>query len=226
MKLRLPSLLHGILLLAASSLAGQDGLLPTAYPVIRYSEIWENSPFERVVIKEVVSGPQSSFAQNLVLEGVVTDDTRGTVAYVRDIREDKPLVITSNESGDHPYRVVSANQEHNPEATKVTITDGKETGEIGFNAQKLTQAITAPVAAPSAAPGLAPGGQPRPGNQPPGRDGKDKPQLPQSPQTPQSPAAGVAVPPVPVTDNPGSGAPVLDKIDNEPRRRRVPLPGQ
>lgn len=202
-----------LVVIAAIPAAAQDNLLPTSYPVNRYTDIWENSPFNREVIKEVVTGPQTSFSQSLVLEGLVTDDTRGTVAYVRDIREDKPLVITSDETDGHPYRVVGANQEHDPEKTKVTITDGKETGEIGFNAQKLTQAIAAPAPAPPA----------RPGNQPPGRDAKSKPQVNPPGGTP--PSVGAVVPPVDATGNPASGAPVLDKMD-EPRRRRVPLPGQ
>lgn len=211
----LPILLVSVM--PALPVLAQDNLLPTPYPVNRYTDIWENSPFNREVIKEVVTGPQTSFSQNLVLEGVVTDDTRGTVAYVRDIREDKPLVITSNETDGHPYRVVGANQEHDPEKTKVTITDGKETGEIGFNAQKLTQAIAVPAPAPAPAGGRQP-------NQPPGRDAKAKP--PVNPPGGAPGNVGAVVPPVDATGNPASGAPILDKIDSEPRRRRVPLPGQ
>ncbi len=195
----------------ATAACAQNQFLPTAYPVNRYTDVWEKSPFNRVVVKEAASGPKTSFSDSLVLEGVVTDDTRGTVAYVRDTREDKPIVITSEPTKDHPYRVVSATQDHNPEATKVTITDGSETGEIGFSAQKLTQAIAVPASAPAQP-------QNRPGNQPPKRESKDLPQNP-------NPGTGAVVPPVNVTDNPGSGAPALDKMD-EPRRRRVPLPGQ
>ncbi len=204
----------------------EEGVLPTAFPVSRYTEIWENSPFNREVVPAVVQTIQSSFAQSLVLEGIVSDDTRGTIAYVRDTKEDASLVITESPSETHPYTIVSANQSNNPEETKVTLTDGTETGEIGFVVATLTQAIAQPVAA-----------APR---QPPGRDGRDPREgrdlrggaAPPIPTQGGGQAGGAApsegvVPPVPVDGSATSQSttPALEKIDSEPRRRRVPLPG-
>ncbi len=208
----------------------EEAVLPTAYPVSRYSAIWENSPFNREVVKPIGQTIQSSFAQSLVLEGLINDDKRGPVAYVRDTREDLSLVITQEKSTNpsNPYTVVSASLSRRPEETKVTITDGKETAEIGFVAATLTQAIAAPAPAPAASrppagregrvpvtppPGSIsqPGGIPQPGG---GQSGGGR--VPGA-------DAGVVMPEDPSVSP--SLTPALDKLDSEPRRRRVPLPG-
>ncbi len=200
--------------------AGEEEVLPTAFPVSRYIGIWENSPFNREVLPPVVQTIQSSFAQSLVLEGIVNDDARGTIAYVRDTKENTPLVITSEPSEGHPYTIVSANLSNNPEETKVTLTDGTESGEIGFVVATLTQAIAQPAAA-------APPPQSA-------REGRD-------PRAPRAPRGGAA-PPIPTqgggqaggaaisdgmppdADATQSAPSALEKIDSEPRRRRIPLP--
>ena len=135
--------------------------LPTGFPVTRYTAIWENSPFNREVIPAAAETLESSFARAIVLEGVINDDEKGPVAYVRDTRDDKSLVITTAKTESHPFTIVSAKQSNRPEETKITITDGKETGEIGFEAATLTQAIAQPI--PSAPPPKAGGA----GRQPP-----------------------------------------------------------
>ncbi len=220
--------LHALMLCGAlGSFAAEEVVLPTAFPVSRYTEIWENSPFNREVTPPVVQAIQSSFAQTLVLEGLVQDDARGAIAYVRDTKANQPLVITKEPSQGHPYTIVSAHPSHNPEHTKVTITDGKETGEIGFVVASLTQAIAQPVAA---APQKSEGREardlrnPRAGGlAPPGVQGNAGGGQP-------DPAAGAAAngapPPPPDSPKAESQSPmqVLDKMDSEPRRRRIPLP--
>lgn len=215
------SLISAAGFLPAVSLSQDEGkILPTSYPVSRYTEVWDDSPFNREVVRPVEQTITSSFAKTLVLEGIVNDDTLGPIAYVRDTAEDKPIVITSTARDGHPFTIVSANLVNNPEETTVTVTDGSETGEIRYVAAKLTQAIV----------------------QPP-------PQAPQGTNPAQNPAArerdkGRAIPPTPPgavgsapgggggggvrTDEapkPASAAPALDALDSEPRRRRVPLPG-
>jgi hypothetical protein len=208
-------------LLGAAPLFAEDAVLPTGYPVTRYTDIWENSPFNREVVKAAATTMQSSFAGSLVLEGLVTDDTLGPIAYVRDVREDKPIVITREKSEAHPFTIVSANQVANPEETKVTVTDGTESGEIGYVVAKLTQAIVAPAPSPAAQQ------QQRQGQSPPGRDGKGVPP-PGGGGTPavsrNPPGSTPAVKPEDA-NKPTSVAPALDNMDSEPRRRRVPLPG-
>lgn len=212
-------------LVAVATVSGEEAVLPTGYPVTRYTDIWENSPFNREVVKAVAKTMENSFAGSLVLEGLVTDDTLGPIAYVRDIREDKPIVITREKSESHPYTVVSANQVANPEETKVTVTNGSESGEIGYVVAKLTQAIAAPAPAPAAQ-------QQRQGQSLPGRDGKGVPppsggggaggSAPALSRNP--PGSNPAVKPEDAS-KPTSVAPALDNMDSEPRRRRVPLPG-
>ena len=95
---------------APATVEVEEETLPTGFPVTRYTAIWENSPFNREVVAAAAKTIESSFAQSLVLEGVINDDVKGPVAYVRDKREDKSLVITSAKNESHPYTIVSANQ--------------------------------------------------------------------------------------------------------------------
>lgn len=231
MKRSFPRLLPAALAVFATAipLVAEDAVLPAAFPVTRYTAIWENSPFNREVVKAAAKTMESSFAGSLVLEGLVTDDTLGPIAYVRDIREDKPIVITRETSEAHPFTIVTANQVANPEETKVTVTNGTETGEIGYVVAKLTQAIAAP--APVAPPQQQRQGQ---GGQPPGRDGKGVPPLPggggaggagASPALSRNPPGANPTATPADSDKPTSVAPALDNMDAEPRRRRVPLPG-
>jgi len=216
---------------AAPDLTAEE-TLPTGFPLTRYTAIWENSPFTREVIPAVAKTIESRFAQSLVLEGVINDDEKGPVAYVRDTREDKSLVITTAKNDSHPFTIVSAKQAHRPEDTKITLTDGNETGEIGFQAASLTQAIAQPVAvaAPQKNPGksdprggLRPGQNPQQGSgQVPGNAGGGGQPGGFLPGMPNAPAIGTAAA---SGGTPASATPALDAIDSEPRRRRVPLPG-
>ncbi len=202
----------------------EDDVLPTSYPVSRYTDIWEDSPFNREVVKAIEQTISSSFAQNLTLEGVVNDDSRGPIAYVRDNAENQPIVITSAKSESHSYTIVSANLVNNPEETKVTITDGKETGEIGYVVAKLTQPIQQiqPQAQPQD-PRTRPGSKTAIPPAPPGSDAANgnRQANPRVPGNALNPAAAPNQP-----EQPASATPALDKLDDEPRRRRVPLPGQ
>jgi len=218
-----------LLTLPSALVRAEDDVLPTAYPVSRYTEIWENSPFNREVIKVATEGITSSFAQTLTLEGIVNDDSIGPIAYVRDNAENQPIVITTAKSESHPYTIVSANLVNNPEETKVTITDGKETGEIGYVVAKLTQPIQQfqPQAQPQ---GRLQDPRARPGNKgaiPPAPPGgpdafeANRPDAPRIPGNALNPPTDAGKP-----AQPASVTPALDKLDDEPRRRRVPLPGQ
>jgi len=202
-----------------------EEILPSSHPVSRYIAIWENSPFNREVIAPVAQGITSSFANNLVLEGIVTDDTLGAIAYVRDTAEDKPLVITANASDSHPFTIVSSNLQKNPEETSVTITDGKEKGEIRYVAARLTQAIAQPVAQPQPGmlqPGAGRGKVPIPGGNLQG-GGISGGALPDPAAVPNGIPSELQ--PSPAEPATGGGASPLNPIDTEPRRRRVPLPG-
>lgn len=211
--------------LSVASVRTEDDVLPAAHPVSRYTDIWDDSPFNREVIKAVAETISSSFAQTLTLEGIVTDNTIGPIAYVRDNAENQPIVITSAKSESHPYTIVSANQVNNPEETKVTITDGKETGEIGYVVAKLTQPIQQiqPQAPPQ---GQDPKNRPGQKNAPPippgGADAAANRQaIPRVPGNSLNPPAAPNQP-----QAPASATPALNQLDDEPRRRRVPLPGQ
>lgn len=210
--------------LSVTSVRTEDDVLPVAHPVSRYTEIWDDSPFNREVIKAVAETISSSFAQTLTLEGIVTDNTIGPIAYVRDNAENQPIVITSAKSESHPYTIVSANQVNNPEETKVTITDGRETGEIGYVVAKLTQPIQQfqPQAPPQ---GQDPKNRPGQKNVPPippgGADAANRQAILRAPGNALNPSSAPNQP-----ETPASATPALEQLDDEPRRRRVPLPVQ
>ncbi|MDF1859783.1 MAG: hypothetical protein P1U87_06180 [Verrucomicrobiales bacterium] len=191
--------------------------LPSGHSVTRYVPVWENSPFNREVARIVETKLSSTFGKNLVLEGLVSDKAKGPIAFVRDTKENVPFTISSEKSsGDYTYTIVSANKDPDPQKTTVTITDGKEQAEIGYQANILTQSIRAPQqqAAPAAdrnsaasrareaqlrnqqAKQKAPGNQPR-----------------QVQPVNTQPAA-----------QPEKQEDALDRLDEAPRRRMVPLP--
>lgn len=193
--------------------AAEDEILPVSFPVSRYTEIWEDSPFNREVVKVVEQKAISNFGQSIALEGLVSDDAVGPIAYVVDLKENEHLVLTSQASDSHPYTIVSANQVNNPLETTVTITDGTETAEIGYAESTLTQKIQQ----------AAPVQKQKEAEAPPGR----------ATAAPSDAAAAVSrnasrrVPAQPKGAPKPSGpdaAPALDRLESDDTRRRVPLP--
>lgn len=217
-----------ILLLAAATVSGavedkQEEALPTSYPVTRYSSIWENSPFNREVIKPVKTTLTSSFGKNMVLQGLLIDSREGPIAYVRDNKENKTLRITSEGSNyGFPYSIVSADKQANPKDTTVTITDGQEQAEISYEEKALTASIRAPQqqARTDSRQQPASGGAAARVREQQLRSqeaAKRAQQQKSSPPTSrQTSSTSEAKKPEPVDP--------LDKIDDAPRRRSVPLP--
>ncbi len=121
--------------------APAEDILPIAVPVSRYSSIWEKSPFNREVVKIVSTAQFSALGKNLTLEGIVHDDIVGPIAYVRNLTDNQPLMITSRKSESHPYRIISANEVNDPRDSRVTITDGLDNAEIGYSDNLMTQTI-------------------------------------------------------------------------------------
>ncbi len=199
--------------------------LPSSHPVTRYTAIWEDSPFTREVVKVVERKIVSSFANALNLEGLVNDDERGPVAYVRDITENKTIVITTEPdtgTDPHPYTIVAADLLKNPQETTVTITDGNETAEIGYAENALTRTIA----------------QDRPPTQEDNIDpreaaiNRNRPQPGQKRPVP-SPGTVSANPPTKTAAQAeleaarkaaAAATPALDRLDDDTRQRRVPLP--
>ncbi len=123
-----------LLLPIGASLVGMagDGVLPKSYPVTRYSATWEHSPFLREITEALSLPSAPSFGERLTLEGIVSDDSRGVIAYLRDKETDESLMVTDRPSQSHPYLVVSASQVRDPGLTWVRISDGSQTAELGF----------------------------------------------------------------------------------------------
>ncbi|MEM9018288.1 MAG: hypothetical protein AAGC68_14840 [Verrucomicrobiota bacterium] len=128
----------------AVSLSIAEEVLPTGFPLNRYTALWEDSPFNREVVKPVETKIESNFGKDIVLEGVVNDQVVGPIAYLRDLKKNEPIVVTSKESETSPYRILTTSKSNDPAETTVTITDGDETAEIGFQSNLLTQRIATP----------------------------------------------------------------------------------
>lgn len=121
-------------ILSAFSIAkSEDYVIPVSLPINRYLAIWENSPFLRKLNESTPLTIKSSFGGTLVLEGLVSDTSRGTVAYVRETEKGITLVVTEKEGDDHPYFLVAASQVNNPALSWVRISDGRETVDLGFD---------------------------------------------------------------------------------------------
>tara|TARA_R110002096_G_scaffold39227_1_gene107491 strand:- start:740 stop:1321 length:582 start_codon:yes stop_codon:yes gene_type:complete len=132
-----------------------EDILPITSPVSHYRATWENSAFSREVVKASVPQVTSTFGNNLVLEGIVHDDSIGAIAYMRDLSNNQPIVVTSQKSDTHPYTVVSANEVNDPRDSLVKITDGQEFAEISYENDFMTSAIKQP---PQQKPTVAKGG--------------------------------------------------------------------
>ncbi|MDF1824041.1 MAG: hypothetical protein P1U68_05340 [Verrucomicrobiales bacterium] len=194
--------MKGCLLITLATVGGlnlwADEILPTEFPVTRYTALWEDSPFNRQVVATVENRVTNTLGINLSLEGLVTDETAGTIAYMRDLKENKFLVVTKEKSDSVPFYLIDARKSSNPAETRVTISDGKETAEIGFAEGVFTKKIDSPVPVP---------------------DAKDKKEATPPPAAPDSAPA-----PKPPTSgkSPKSKAPA----ESDSRRRRILLPSR
>lgn len=225
------------LLLSTAPLAGNEEVLPREFPVTRYTSIWEDSPFNREVVAVVETKMQSTFGTHLTLEGLVTDESAGAIAYMRDLKENKILVITGTKSEDSPFYLVDVQKSNNPAETRVTLSDGTETAEIGYPEGVYTKKIETPL---PTNPGPAAGSGSRGGNKadpskstdsaapgPPGTAGpSDAPGPPGAagpmPDSPQAPASDQNGPPFTDSSGPPGTSPPPGNSDSP--RRGILLP--
>ncbi|MEM9282934.1 MAG: hypothetical protein AAGA96_13990 [Verrucomicrobiota bacterium] len=204
-----------LITLVTSPLIGEE-LLPIQIPVTQYSAVWENCPFNREVVKVVEARITSNFGRNLTLDGLSHDSILGPIAYVRDLSDNQPLMITQAQSDSHPYTIVKAPETNDPREAKVTITNGQETAEIGYQSGMMTQTIAQPVTeketeATANKPTLFPPGSERvaaSANPPNGAT---------SPQPPAETAPGTAIPNA-------AGRPPGIPDPNGARQKRILLP--
>lgn len=214
--LALSLIISALVALISGPLAAQETekAIPTGYPITRYSAIWEDSPFDREVVAAVETRFESNFGRNLVLEGLVNDSKRGPMAFLRDTKENVPFLVTT-QTGQPPYayQLVEADTNPDPMKTKVKITDGNETAEIGFESNVLTSKIaTPPPANPQAENAAAAAREAALARQE--RFQRDRESLNQAPadsnSEDNSPDADALDP--------------IDRLDEGSRRRNLPLP--
>lgn len=121
-------------------------------------------------------------------------------------------MITNKQTEGVPYWIVNASPSNNPEASTIEMTDGTESGQIGFKKSMLTQAIHAPVASkpnPNARNKTSAGGiRPPPGN---------------SALKPMTSSTGQAKSP-PQQVDPQEELTAEERMENRSQRRKVPPP--
>lgn len=119
-----------------------NSVLPRPYPVTRYEVVWKDSPFLREVVRTSPAPLLGSFGQTMVLEGMVDDAERGAIAYIRDEKEKRTYVVTTEVSTSHGFRIVVAKMDRDPRGSSVTITDGEERADISYRNDVLTSSIS------------------------------------------------------------------------------------
>jgi len=201
------------LAIAASTRAPceESPVTPVARPSSHYTAEWENSAFHREVIPpQPTLEIRAGFAQYLTLDGLVEDDVEGPIAFVRNTEENLYLMITRERKPGVPFRIVEANQTHNPVTTTVRITNGTEEATIGFDRNRLVQSLSAPPAA-AAKEESSPGAT----TSPPGDSERS------SRGTTNEPPADEAE-----RISPGEGEELTpeDRLENRTRQRKVPRP--
>ena len=87
-----------LMFLSTAGFAQDPEVLPAGFPVTRYSGIWENSPFNREVVARVRTQQVSDFGNSYSLEGLVSDQKVGFIAYLRDLKDDSFLMVTKKKS--------------------------------------------------------------------------------------------------------------------------------
>ena len=94
-------ILPSILLLVATFTSAEDQL-PVQRPVSQYAKVWEECPFNREVVKAVESQISSTFGKNIALDGLSHDSVIGPIAYLRNLSDNQPFMVTKEKSEAHP----------------------------------------------------------------------------------------------------------------------------
>ncbi len=200
--------------------AGDEGVVPPAFPLSRYQPLWERSPFQL----ESVAPPVESagLAQRFALTGIA-EINREPIAFVMERATQKRIMVKKDE-GENGVSLVQVDVQKNYNDSTVTLRQGAEVGVVRFDAAAAPPMAVLP-------PGLPPQRM-TPGMPPPGI-----PQVPQTPGIPtaarippgqvaqpgqplppgqQAPAPGI-VPPVP-----GPGVPQNGQVQSDPGQAPPP----
>ena len=194
-----------ILLLVATFTSAEEQL-PAQRPVSQYAKVWEDCPFNREVVKAVESQISSTFGKNIALDGLSHDSIIGPIAYLRNLSDNQPFMVTKEKSEAHPYQIVDATETNDPREAKVTITNGEEVAEISYMANLITQKIAQPTSKPA---------------QPATAAGNAGARASNSSATTQPTAGNSATPSSATSGNTEAGTPT-----DTDRRRRILLPNR
>lgn len=205
----------------AESADASGEIVPAAFPVERYSVLWENSPFQTESVAPPVESP--GLSQRFVLSGILRENGEYLV-WVRERATQQSYMVKKNEPNSIGLSLaeVSESPEKQSEAS-ATVRLGSEIGVIKFDA------VGAPGVA-VAMPAAAPPPIPQPGLRQMAQ--VPRPAVPQGvpaqagvPSIPQIPNQG-GVPAVPgvVPTVPGPGVPGTGQVQAAPGQEQMPPP--
>jgi len=198
-------------------------IVPAAFPVERYSVLWENSPFQTESVAPPVESP--GLSQRFVLSGILRENGEYLV-WVRERATQQSYMVKKNEPNSIGLSLaeVSESPEKQSEAS-ATVRLGSEIGVIKFDA------VGAPGVA-VAMPAAVPPPIPQPGMR----------QIPQAQRTGTAVSPGMptqtGVPPIPQIPNqggasavpgvvptvPGPGVPGTGQAQAAPGQEQMPPP--
>jgi hypothetical protein len=162
----------------------EDGVTLPAFPVSRYEQLWERSPFQL----ESVAPPVESagLAQRFALTGIAEINGE-PIAFVMERATQRRLMVRKDSTdGDVSLVQVDVQQKYND--STATLRQGAEVGVVRFDAA-----------------GAAPMAMPMPAPQQRTMPGIPQPGMPQVPQPPVVPPMANVQPGQPVTPQPAPG---------------------
>lgn len=115
-----------------SPVVGEE-ILPRSFPASRYRDIWNNSPFLRLVGDSTSFEGEAPVTLEMSLEGLVIDEHLGPIGYLQDKKTGAFLIVTENPSPSHPFLITATRPNRDPSLTVVSISDGDRTAEIRFS---------------------------------------------------------------------------------------------
>jgi len=148
--------LPAFLLFVAVGVACAESVVPVPLDRNLFAETFAQSPFilETKVEKEAVAPETPRFEKDLYLRAISKDNGKDVV-MIQKVGEERTIKLVAGEVGEDSMTIKSVKVGGSFHETKVVITKGGETGEVGFKEESINT-VAAPMARPPGAPGQNP----------------------------------------------------------------------
>ncbi len=151
----------------------EEGLLPKPTSPSLYRREFSSSIFQRELVqsKTVTEREVNDFASQYQLEGLVSDGAQGNLAFVKDLKDNRLMVVTRKTNADGMKMIDS--KMGSPKESYVIIAKGTQRGTLRYNDSRFqNRAANAKAAATQSKkpgkfpPGMSMSNAPRPGQVP------------------------------------------------------------